>query len=391
MSTIINARSPRFLRFKNNTAELLNVSLDIRIWSGLKSNNPMTPTYTISKKPLEQVVGNLVVFEISELIRDYLETEYFQETTDAVWVRASATKVFASATAVETYYFLALDGFGYFEEGVNPRESIVPQLGRSDTPMVLQSNMCVQFVRGRDIKIPVFSETEPTVVTDIPLGVWNFVDDFWENHEPTWDLTSVVQQIVDSDDTADKIQYIVISTDNAVTGDTITFTSTSGPLQTQTITIEEICEPKFDAYRGAFYNKFGAIQTMWFPNKSIINTSAKSESYNSNIINYDAVGENPAGVEYSTFRHSKKRFNVIATQGVKLNTSLLSDCYNEPIEQILMSESIWVEFPENGSIKTRPVILKTSSQIRKTGTNDKVMIQYGFDFDFAYEKINNVR
>ena len=290
MSTIINARSPRFLKYRNATNTLLSVNVDIRIWSGLKSAVPATSTYTISKKPLEEVVGNFVVFEISEIIRDYLETEYFQETTDAVWVRVSAVKEFINSTpAPQVDYFLALDGFGYFEEGSNPRQSIVPQLGRSDTPMVLQSNMCIQFVRGRDIKIPVFSETEPSVVTDIPLGVWNFVDDFWENHEPTWDLTSVVQQIVDSDDTADKIQYIVISTDNAVSGDTITFTSTSGPLQTQTITIEEVCEPKFDAYRGAFYNKFGAIQTMWFPNKSIINTSTKSESYNANIIDYEAA------------------------------------------------------------------------------------------------------
>ena len=389
MSTIMNARSPYYLKYRNATNTLLNVTVDIRIWSGLKSAVPTAATYTISKKPIEEVVGNFVVFEISELVRDYLETEYYTETTDAVWVRVSAVKDFINATPpAQVDYYLALDGFGYFEEGVNPRKSIVPQLGRSDTPMVLQSNMCIQFVRGRDIKIPVFSETEPSVVTTIPLGVWNFVDDFWENHEPTWDMTSVVQQIVDSDDTADKIQYIVISTDNAVTGETITFTSTSGPLQVQTITIEEVCEPKYDAYRGIYYNKFGALQTMWFPQKSVFKTNQKASSFNANTIDYEAPG-----VQYSTFKHTKKRFDVIASQSVKLNTSLLSECYNEPIEQLLMSESVWLEYPNNLSngLKTSPVILKTSGLVRKVGVNDKVAIQYGIDFDFAFEKINNVR
>ncbi|BCV04739.1 MAG: hypothetical protein CM15mV90_040 [uncultured marine virus] len=154
-------------------------------------------------------------------------------------------------TTTETATYLALDGFGYFEDGSNPRTSISPAAS-SFTPMVLQSNLCVQFVRGREIKIPIFSETEPTITTNIPNDVWNFTEEFWATADVNWDETDVTQNITDSDDSGDKIQYLIISTTNAVTGNTITVTSTTGLAQSVTITIEEICEERFDRIRGYF-------------------------------------------------------------------------------------------------------------------------------------------
>lgn len=389
-STIINARSPYFIKFKNATNTLTNVTVELKIWSGLKTSVPTTINYTISKKPLVEEVGNYVVFEISELIRDYLKTEFFNEAIDAVWVEVKDYKTFINTgtPTANTNIYLALDGYGYFGERSNPRRTIDVN-AVSHTPMVLQSNHCIQFIRGRDIKIPVFSEFEPQIETEIPLGVWNYVDDYWENSDPTWDATSTDLDIVDSDDSRDKIQYVIITTQNALDGDTITFNSTSGPTPTQTvITIEEVCQPKYEPIRSAFYNKFGALQSMWFPLKHTITTKAKSENYNSNTIQYDVAGAIPT---YSIWEHNKKKFNIIATQKINVNTSLLQDCYNEPIEQILMSESIWIARLVDGTIQTRPVFLTTSSIVRKTGTNDKVMVQYNMDFDFAYEKINNVR
>lgn len=386
MSTIINARSPYYLKYRNATNTLTNVVVELRIWSGLKSAPPTAVTYSVSKKPLVEEVGNYVVFEISEIIRDYLETEYFTEATDAVWVKADVTKSFTSGgSTTTTDYYLALDGWGNFDAGINPRTSTDPT-SPTYTPMVLQSNKCIQVINGRDIRIPVFSEAEPTIDTDIPLGVWSLEEDYWQESEPTWDSVGVSQQIVDSDDSNDKIQYIIIDTENARTGDTITITSTVGNPQSETITVEVICEPRFDAYRGVYYNKFGALQTMWFPLKSILDTRVKDESYNRNTVEYDS-----SPIQYSTTKHTKRRFNVTGDQRLTLNTALLQDCYNPAIEQLLFSEQVWVEFPRSGTLVTLPVIVTTSNQRRKTGVNDKAMIQYTINFDFAFEKINNVR
>ena len=284
MSTIINARSPYFLKASGQTGTLVQVQWDIKIWSGVLTNPPSTIAYSIKKTPLEITSGNYVAIEISELIRDYLETEYYTEAVDAVWVNIDQTETFnTGATNSVTNNYLALDGFGYFEEGANPRTSTDPT-DTSFTPMVLQSNTCIPFVRGRDIKIPVFSEAEPTINTNIPDDVWNFTDEFWATADDNWNDTGQSQSITDSDDSADKIQYLVISTQNALSGNTITITSTSGNSQTVTLTIEEICEERFDRIRGIFYNKFGALQTLWLTKKSTISTKIQSENFKSCLL-----------------------------------------------------------------------------------------------------------
>ena len=378
MSNIINARSPFFLKYRNATNTLTNVKVELKIWSGLKTAVPTEINYTITKQPLVAEVGNYVVFEISELIRDFLKTDYYTEAIDAVWVEAKVYRTFSASPIVSTEIYLAFDGWGNFGAGANPR--------KTTTPMVLQTNKKIQFVRGRDIKIPVFSEFEPTIETDIPLGVWNYVDDFWDNSLPTWDATSTDLDVVDSDDSADKIQYVIISTDNALSGDTITFTSTQGTPTTTVVTIEEVCEPKYDAIRGIFYNKFGALQTMWFPNKSTEKQTSKSESYNANTIDYDTPN-----VSYSVYQHNKKRFNIVSGKTINVNTSLLAELFNEIVKQLLYSESCWLEQPKGNDLVTRPVNLLTKNFTRKTSVNDKVEIQYNLDFEYSYEQINNVR
>ena len=383
MSTIINTRSPYFLKFSGQSGTITSATFEIKIWDGLNYNTPISTNYTITKTPLTSNVGNYVVLEVSELIRDFLQTEYYTEAVDAVWVYISNTLNFVGGgqtTGNDTY--LAIDGFGYFEEGINPRTSIDPTQS-SYTPMLLQSNLCLQFVKGRDIKIPIFSEAEPTITTTATgSDVWNVVDEFWEQSSGSWDSTSVTQNVVDSDDSADKIQYIIITTDDLDTGDTITITSTVGNSQTQVITLEEICEPKYEAIRGIFYNKFGALQTMWLTKKSTIQTKVKSEEFKRNTIDFSTT---PA---YSAYKHNRKRFNVKANQSIETNTTLLNECLNEPIEQLLMAEQVWLE---DSNLDTKPVNLSTQSLTRKTGVNDKAEIQYTLNFDYAFEKINSVR
>jgi len=391
MSRIINARSPHFITVTQAGGTMETARMELFIYAGnINDDLPDTPQYTIDKTPLTDEVDNFCVFEISELVRDYLYTDYYTEAVDAVWVRIKISK---RADGTNYFYYftrLAFDGFGYFEEGTNPRLTAVPSDGNF-TPMVLQSNLCVPFVRGRDLKIPVFSETEPTIETDIPLGVWNHVDDFWINSDVNWNETSTDIVIPNSSDTEVKINYVVISTDNARTGDTITFTSTGtdpteGEAQTVTLTINEICEPRYEPIRIIFYNKFGALQSMWFTKKNIVKTNVKSETYNNNILDYDADAA-AGGVTYSTTKHKVKRFNVTPRQSITLNTPLMNECLQDAFEQMLMSEQIWLE----DTTDTLPVVIKTSNVVRKTGVNDKAKIQYTVDFDYAFNTINDIR
>jgi len=383
MSKIINARSPYYLKYTSAGNQIERVVVRVYIWNGLLTSVPTTATYTIDKTPLVDETDNNVVIEISELIRDYLYTDYYTDAQDAVWVRVEDDIYDGDEIPTSNNQtFLAFDGFGYFEEGANPRQSTDPTQ-TSYTPMILQSNMTVYFVSGRDIKIPVFSETAPTVTTDIGNGKWDGNDNFWETVNVAWQNVDSELIITDSNDSADKIQYVIITSESAVTGDTITFTSTVGQSQVQTITLIEICEPKFDKYRSVFYNKFGALQSFWVTKKSVITTRVKDEKYQSNLI--DTSG---SGVTYNIRKHNKKRFQVLANQSIKTNTPLLNENQNEPIEQLLMSEQVWLEETQDNAL---PVVIKTSSLQRKTGVNDKAVIQYGLDFEYAFNKINDIR
>lgn len=384
MSTIVNARSPYYLKYTSAGNQIERVEVRVYIWSGLLTAVPTTATYTIDKTPLVAATDNNVVIEISQLIRDYLYTDFYTDAQDAVWVRVEDDIYDGDEIPTSNNQtFLAFDGFGYFEEGANPRQSTDPTQS-SYTPMVLQSNMTAYFVSGRDIKIPVFSETAPTVTTDIGSGKWDGNDNFWETVNVAWQNVDNDLTITDSNNSADKIQYVIITSEGAVTGDTITFTSTVGNSQTQTITLVEICERRgFDPYRAVFYNKYGTLQSFWVTQKSSVKTNTSSEQYESNTI--DSTG---SGVTYNVRKHNRKRFQVVASQSVSTNTPLLDDTQNEPLEQLIMAEDVWLEKAESEAL---PVVIKTESVVRKTGVNDKALIQYGLDFEYAFSKINNIR
>lgn len=374
MSTVINARSPYYIKFSypSGSQPIVDVQMSVAIYTGDKNQTLSASSYqyTLKKKPNTSVIGNQVVFEISELIRDYLKTNYFTTAVDAVWVNTEAIVNFTSQSSLVDVDYLAIDGFGYYPEGINPRTT--------STPMVLQSNKTVYFVPGRDIRIPVFSENTPTIGTSIS-SVWDLVDEFWDVEDANWEATTNDQVVVDSDISSQKIQYINIDSTNAVDGDTITFTGADGTVET--ITLRVICERRgYDAYRAVYYNKFGALQSFWVTQRSSITTKAKSENYRANIVDLDTL-------TYNTTDHSRKRFNVNAVQSIQVNTPLIDEAQNDALEELILSEQCWLE---KDASTVFPVVVKSESVERKTKLNDK-LIQYTLDFDFAYSTINDLR
>lgn len=382
MSLIINARSPFYVKLTptNPADDLAYAVINIYIYAGVFTiDKPVTPTYTFNQNV--HLNQNYTVIEISEIIRDYLSTEYFTEATDAVWVELDSTLYDVSNVVLNTSNldYLAFDGFGYFNEGANPRTSTDPT-DESYTPMVMQDNVTIYFVRGRDIRIPLFAETQPEATSTIDIGVWNAADMYWENTDVTWQYVGIPVPIPDSTNSLDKINYLIVQSDYVTTGDTITIESTVGNPQTVTIKFVEYCEPKFEPYRIIFYNKYGALQDVWATKKSTLSTSVTDESYNANVMDFSS---SPA---YSIYKHTKKRFNVKANQSIALNTDFIVEDLNNPIEQMLMSEQIWIE----NANETIPVVLKSKSLTKKTSVNDK-LIQYSFEFDYAFDTIQNVR
>jgi hypothetical protein len=378
MSTIINARSPYYVKLSEPDLYLAEVNMFI--YAGVfTTGKPATPQYVLNQ--YSPTGSEYVVLEISEIIRDYLNTKYYEEAIDGVWVEVDYTlkDELGGTLTTGSLDYLAFDGFGYFNEGVNPRTSTDPTV-TSYTPMVLQDNNTVYFVKGKDIRIPFFSEPSPTASSDIDAGVWNEADYYWELSNFNWELVSVPQVINDNDNSLDKIQYLVIQSDFVQTGNTVTFTSNSGNPQETVINFVEYCEPRYEPYRIIFYNKYGALQDIWCTKKSTINISTKDESYKANVMDFTG------SPDYSLYDHNKRRFNVEANQSITLNTDYLKEEYNDVVEQMLMSEQVWIE----NDTEVIPVVLKSKSLQLKTSVNDK-LIQYTFEFDYAFDTIQNIR
>jgi len=373
MSTKINVRSPYYVKVSN--ASLHSVTLRLYVWTG-ETTDPNTLRYTFTKT--EVGTNNYVVFELSEFIKDFLVTDYGSYSTDVVWVKYDY-QIYDSAgstvgSLVTSSNMLGVDGYGYFEDGVNPQLS----------QQLLQSNTIIYYNEGQDIVFPVWAEFIPTISLTSDSGAdvfWEAVEDFWQTYDVSWGYALTPIEVDDDGNTNQKIQYIRITLSGELQdGDTITLTSglEGGPVTT--ITLEEICEPRYTPLNIIFYNKFGALQNVWFFKKSTTTLNVRNENYKRSIMDFSS---DPT---YSEQAHQVKTFNANGREVLQANTGFIDEQYNEVIKQLMLSEEVWVD---NGTdvLPIRPI---NNSLTFKTAVNDK-LINYTMDFEYAFDKINNIR
>ena len=414
MSTIINTRSPFY--FKVSNADLSSVKLELYIWTGTSAQrNASYKRYTLTKEQLlneldrgaatsttanklvdstqnfntTAQVGSFikntadsttasvtaidsdttlslssdimasgenyilfakpyVVFELSELARDFMETEYNNYATDT----------------------LGIDGYGYFEDGTNPRSV------QYTTPMVLQYNTTVYYNDGADIKIPIYAEAETVTATlTSTAGAdinWDNADDFWDTYNETWGSGQTPVIITDNGNTNQKIQY----------NDFVTISSNNASYPDVVITLKKVCEPKYTPLNIIFYNKFGALQNLWFFKKSMTNINITSQQFKNNILDIENSGGAPS---YALSKHQEKKFMANGKESITVNSGFYTEDHNEVVREMLLAEQVWIY---NGT-NTLPINLKSNTLQFKKSVNDK-LISYTLSFDYAYDKINNI-
>ena len=376
MSTKINVRSPYYVKIPTGgvSAALNYVTLNLFVWTGETTDIPATANYSFTK--YEVADSNYVVFDLSEYVKDFLVTEYGTYSTDIVWVKytysiynSSGTNIFSGSSG----NMLGVDGYGYFEDGVNPQLSL----------QLLQSNTIIYYNEGQDIVFPIWAEDLSTITLTSDSGAdvfWEAVEDFWNLYDVSWGYALTPIVITDNGDTDQKIQYVRITLSGELQdGDAITITSGVGG-DTTIIVLEEICEPKYTPLNVIFYNKFGALQNIWFFKKNQVTLNVSSETYKANTIDFSSTPT------YSTSIPQVQIYNVTGRETIKCNTGFIDEQYNEVIKQLMLSEQVWID---NGT-DVLPVRPLTNSLQFKTAVNDK-LIDYSMDFEYAFDKINNIR
>ena len=327
-------------------ATLKSVNLSIYIYSGISGSYTDTDLkYTLQKSIISY--QDNIVFEIAEIVRDYIDVNFNDDyLSKTIWVTTVANliddtdTIFTYGSPV-TNTSLAFDGYGFYEDEINPQLNVYD----------LISSNTIYLPEDAAGKLPVYAATTGSVVID-----------------------SVTTTITDNGNTNQKIQYIDIPANT-----TLIEVKDSGGTTQKTISVVNICEPKFTPYKVTFVNRFGAFQDLYFFKKTTESFNVSDEKFKRNIINSSTV-------TYGVNQAQQTRYNINATSSISLNTGFIKEDMNDTIEEMFLSENLWIRY--NG--KTLPIIPTTKSLKFKTVLNDK-LIDYTIDFEFAFDKINNVR
>ena len=367
----VNINSPVYVKVAH--ASLASCTLTISIYSGTYQTSPST-TYALRKN--EVANNNFVIFEIGELIKDYITYSFngtFGNNGLNLWVKTVATPSNSAGTALSaiTTNMLAFDGVGYFENGFTTETqtnsgTTVSLSSFVGSTSVLMSNNKIFRESQEILKIPVLANLSVNSGADTLAGATtvNF-----KNGSST--VTSVtVGTGIDTTNTA--IEYATSNTATLTSVDIVKGGTT------ETILIEEQPCNKFTNLPVTFVNRFGALQRVNFFLKSIESIDVQREEYKANTLT--------TGASYSINNHQYKTRNVMSRESIVVNTGYVNDSYNQVIEELLMSPRCWI-FKDSQQL---PVVPQDKQVVFKTSLNDR-LANYTINFKFAFDKINTIR
>jgi len=381
----INVRSPHFESI--TTPNISYGILNLYIWTENKTADvPTNPTYTIRKSATTPATGNpRVTFEISELIRDYLDSTFDGNYVgQGVWVKVDFDCYNSSNVSIIDYEYtiLAVDGYKYFEE----------QYPESTSIMITNRKLFV--LEDNTFRVPIDTSLNNPTVTFLKDNEVIATQTFQSSNESSeqiryvsiygdttnWDtFKERVLQDGGRDYESNKCLEAYFNDYSIGAVDKIIVSNIVG---TETINVEILKECKYEPKKVTFVNKFGALQDMYFFKKSVQSMNVEKESYKSNILN--------TFVGYSTSNHVYRDFNVVGRESITLSSGFLGEEYNEVFKQMMLSEKVWITNITDDGEQVLPINVKTGDITYKTSLNDK-LVQYTIEFDNSFDTINNIR
>ena len=285
--------------------------------------------------------------------------------------------------AVDNFWNTYAQGWGTIVDPIKIKDGDVQDSGTADgttTNKLVDGSVGKSFTTTVKVGMTVYNTTDSTftnvtaVDSDTQLTLADDIMVSGESYE------------IQNGRSADKIQYVVISQTDNFTGGTITVTDGTGQSLTRTLTLEESRCSKYTAYKVIFYNRFGALQEILFTRKSTKTLETSSDEFKRSTVNF-----NLASFSYDTYKAQKQRIDIQGTETLTLNTDFLEEGISDPIQELLMSQQIWVdEGIQNTQSSIHPVIIRSSSVEKKTSVNNK-LVSYTIEFEYANDKIQNIR
>ena len=373
----INVRSPFYVERTTTAAE---VTLYLRVWTGsLGFGRPTAATYVINK----DATGGKVIFEISELIRDYIEQGDSIYALNTCWV-----ETFLQDTAIPdvSVTYLATEGYTIHTElPQKSGDAFVDSFVM--LPKDLNGNYRLTGAKGVMSMCQIM--TNATNTSD-----WRVVENYADGSNFQYGYTAaltgssntIIQTLLLSEDTV-SVDFDLDGREATLYHDLFDCNKYNTPMRTD--------DPLVGYQRPSFYdedlqrpvvltyvNKHGAKNTFAFTLKHTEEITSSSQSFKRNVLNYDSV---------SSFnsKHSSRKILKDSKQVFTINTDYINEYYVEQLQELILSEYVWANIAHVSS-NLIPVTLIDKKISKKNHVNDK-LIQYTFKIEVARDYINTIR
>lgn len=352
-------RSPHYVNTPFDFDTTTSATIDLFVWNGLLSAVPSEPTYTLTKV---RPTVNYQEFntDLSDLVREKLDGKptivltnptNITDSQDAEvkWFKWVASYTDPQETIADRENTLiATEGFGYYNEGVNPTKP-------SDN--ILTNAALRKVDRSSFILLPFVNNG---LITGIDI-------------KSNGNEINATETITATNDSNKAVQYLSVDLSNTTNDTSLTVTFNPGG-QTVDYIIEDEC--RYIPKQVVFKNRYGLYECMTLFKKNNETLNVEADDFTNAYIS--------AGT-YSTTDHQKQKINIQGTTTVRCNSGYIPETENELYKQALLSDKVY--FFEEGELF--PVNIKSSSLEFKTRVNDR-LVNYTVEFEYASNVIQNV-
>ena len=372
----INVRSPFYV--EKTTSEPI-IQLNLRVWrGGVTTSRPTTATYTLEK---ESVDGK-AIFEISELVRDYIAQGDSIYALNTVWVEAEVVDFTLAASTTETY--LATEGYTTHTEAVQKTgDAFIDSFVMLPTDMY--GNYRITGAAGETSLVQVM--TNATNFTD-----WNVTENYADGTTNSYAYTPVLTGSSNSIIQTLLLPENLVSVDFDLDGRTATLyhdlfdcNKYNTPLPEDSVGYTRPLYYDADLQRPVvlnYVNKYGAKNSFAFTLKHTEDITSTSESFKRNVVNYGSLST-------TNVEHASRKIVKASKQSFTINTDYINEYYVQQLEELILSEYVWASIPHVSS-GLIPVTITDKKIAKKNHVNDK-LIQYTFTLEVARDYINTIR
>jgi hypothetical protein len=366
---MILARSPYIVKIAETGQT--QTRIELFLWNGTGSA-PAIPTYSLSKLiPATNQVETY--YNIAPYIREYFNFIYSSPVSVGnnqlpnqyaycnVKIITYAT-IGGTDTEIDITQTIATDGYGYYENEMNPTYVTV------GTVLLSELN-----AKTRNIPYTYLCDIDPEdigTITVLGLSYYTDISQLYVIYTPLDNSAPQIEVQISQTYIANmlKVHPDFVSVGNIFS---LRYDNKDGTEIVVQYYFEPQCECKYEAVKVDFINRFGAWQREWFYKASNETLDITNNTYKIN----------PNPIDYNTNQGQFKNFNTNGRTSIKTNTGFVHEQYKIVIEELMLSEVI--------RVNDFPATLKTKSVEKYKEINTK-QINYSLDFEMAYDKINSI-